>query len=496
MKQPPNFLVVILDAARSVDLPGGSNAIDGMRFCGELLKESLSFPNAVAPSPWTIPSHASLFTGLYPWEHGTHNKRTLRVDPELPTLAGVLGEHGYASFAASSNGFLSLDFGLLNGFRSAAWGEWWERFLHLPQSVLPPRAYNFGPTMRLPSPWLMKRLETPSLYVNRRPILLDFINRFASRLRTPEEPHYSPFISGWIERTVGRWLTQQPATKPVFCFVNFYEAHEPYIIDPSVVEGGMTLRELARMRMDRTNFLAGRWHPTASEYRDLQRLYRAVVGALDERVRRLVEIFRAAGRWDNTVLVLSSDHGQAFGENGFLFHGVRVWESIVRIPLWIRFPDGRYAGARARGWASLVDVMPTLLEEAGVTSPTSHFACRLPHIVDRDRPTPVMAMSDGLSRREILAKLAPAAVVNDWDQPFLAAYQGDTKVIVNVEQESGQLFDLRTDPSESAGVDAAAAPGAGPLWNSALRAARRITERPKDAPDPALDARLRSWGYD
>ncbi|MGA7861986.1 MAG: sulfatase-like hydrolase/transferase, partial [Thermoplasmata archaeon] len=349
--RPPDFLVVILDSARSADFPGGTSPLTPMPFAEGLLRESLSFPRAVAPAPWTIPSHASLFTGLYPWEHGTHLRRSLRLDPSIPTLAQLLGEHGYATFAASSNGFLSPEFGLLHGFSAAAWGEWWERFLHLPGSQFPPRGFNCGPTMKLPESRYWKMLETPGRYANRRPAMLDVLNRVASGLRDPGAETYSPFIASWIEPVVERWLKAQPAERPVFCFVNYYEAHEPYIISPSQVEGGMTWRDLLRLRMDRTNMLAGRWSPTPREFADLRRLYRAVVRALDARLARLADVFRAAGRWDNTVVVLSSDHGQAFGEHGYLFHGSQLWEPVVRVPLWLRLPDGRHRGEQATGWA-------------------------------------------------------------------------------------------------------------------------------------------------
>jgi arylsulfatase A-like enzyme len=466
-----------------------------MPFAEGLFRDSLSFPNAVAPSPWTIPSHAGLFTGLYPWESGAHLKQSLVLDPKIPTLAGLLTTKGYASFSASANGFLSPLFGLLNGFTTAVWGDWWERFLHLPSNDRPPWAYNYEPTMNLPKGAFWKVLEEPAKYANRRPILLDAINRFTSQLIAPGET-YSPYVGPWIEAAAERWLQAQPKERPVFCFVNYYEAHEPYIIDPAKVEGGLSYRRLAQLRMDRTNLLAGRWKPTQSEFRDLRRLSRAVIQSLDDRLRRLCEVFQRAGRWENTIVVLASDHGQAFGEHGFLFHGVRLWEPVVRIPLWVRWPDGRYRGERAVGWASLIDVMPTLLDAAGVPRPFLPSASSLLELIDRPRLGPVMAMSDGTPARKTLAKMVPPEIWQPWDQAHLAAYSDGRKMILNVTTGVVQLYDLTHDPREDHDLGASIPPELGPLADLLRQHASTVAHEKVEPRPQELNDRLKSWGYE
>jgi len=491
----PDILVVILDCGRADDLPGGANPIPRMPFADGLYRESLSFPNAVAPSPWTIPSHAGLFTGLYPWESGAHLKQSLILDPAIPTLAGLLTASGYGSFAASANGFLSPTFGLLNGFEAAVWGDWWERFLHLPTNDRPPWGYNTGPTLKLPKGTYWKLLEEPAKLANRRPILLDILNRFTSQLVAPGDS-YSPYVGPWIEAATERWLGAQPKEKPVFCFVNYYEAHEPYIIDPSRVEGGLSYRRLAQLRMDRTNLLAGRWQPKPGEFRDLRRLSRAVIQSLDDRLRRLCGAFERAGRWDNTIVVLASDHGQAFGEHGFLFHGVRLWEPVVRIPLWIRFPDGRHRGERGVGWASLIDVMPTLLDAAGVPRPHLPSASSLLELVDRPRFGPVMAMSDGTPARKALAKMVPREVWEPWDVAHYAAYSDGRKLILNAASGVTQLYELSRDPEESHDLGPSVPSELAPLSDLLRQNASSVSHGKVEARPQELDDRLKSWGYE
>ncbi|MCI4366576.1 MAG: sulfatase-like hydrolase/transferase, partial [Thermoplasmata archaeon] len=77
----PDLLVVVLDCVRALDFAGGPEAVTPMPFSESLLRESIRFPKAAATAPWTIPSHASIFTGMYPWENGVHMLKELRLDP-------------------------------------------------------------------------------------------------------------------------------------------------------------------------------------------------------------------------------------------------------------------------------------------------------------------------------------------------------------------------------------------------------------------------------
>src|ERR1700693_5078851 len=110
----PDLLVVVMDCVRASDFPGGTSPVPGMPTAEKLVRESIRFPRAISVAPWTIPSHASLFTGLYPWENGVHMLRELRLDPSVPTLAGMLAKAGYSTFSLSSNGFICPDIGLVN----------------------------------------------------------------------------------------------------------------------------------------------------------------------------------------------------------------------------------------------------------------------------------------------------------------------------------------------------------------------------------------------
>jgi arylsulfatase A-like enzyme len=506
----PDVVIVVLDCVRALDFADGATPVEGMPFLSSLRSEVATFPRAVSPSAWTIPSHASLFTGLYPWEHGMHLKSTLQLDASLPTIGTLLQREGYASFSLSANGFVSPEFGLTNGFQRAAWGAWWERFARVfssrdkppcswteaaPSAIVGPGAND--PTGLPPAFQAVSRLVHP-LVEDRdpfwMPLAINALNRTASGMIHPTEP-YSLSLSPWIEATFDGWLRSQAPTTPVYSFINFLDAHEPYFTDPRRVTGPIDWWRYAALRMDKTRALAGTWKPTDREYRMIHRLYRDMIAQLDTRIGRIVTSLRENGRWENTLFVLTSDHGQAFGEHDFLFHGYRVWEPVLRIPLWVHFPGGAHAGARGTGWASLVDVAPTVLDALGQSAQRYPSAYPLAGLLDSPRGAPVLGISDGIHVRHVLESLCGPERLRFWDGPMVAAYEGDQKVIRDVWAERDSVYDLARDPGELNDLGPSGGSGSELLLGAARDAGRRLTAGPSSGQSPEVEERLRSWGY-
>lgn len=490
----PDLLVIVLDCVRASDFAGGRDAVAPLPFMDSLLKESIHFPRASAAAPWTIPSHAAIFTGRYPWESGVHMLKELRLDASVPTLAGMLGRAGYATFSASANGFICPDIGLTNGFEASTWGDWWERYLRLPTRSLPPRAANFGPTQRLPSGPQWSALEEKAWNFHRFPVLIELLNRLVQEVRYRDDPGRLK-ISPWIEPTVRRWLDQQPRETPTFCFINLLDAHEPYLTDPAIEHGVREWLELVSVRMDRTSILAGHWTPTPHEFDVLHRLYRAMVRSLDARIAGLAKAYQDAGRWDRTAVVVTSDHGQAFGEHGHLFHGQRLWEPLLRIPFSLRLPGGEQGGTTAEGWASLVDIAPTFLALAGEGADGIFpSAFPLTDAVDRARRLPAMAMGDGIHQMTMVRTIAATDKIADWDRRWIAAYDGDRKLLYDVTRDEFHAFDVARDPGELTDLWASEGPTMAMLAEDAREAARRLTST-ASTESADVTARLKSWGY-
>jgi len=492
-RPPPNILVIVLDCVRAQEFPGGWESPPPMPFVQGLTKESLTFPRAATTAPWTIPGHASLFTGLYPWEHRAHAHADLALRSPAPTLAEQLSAAGYATGFFASNGLLMPESGLTRGFQVAAWGGWWERYLRVPCLTYPGAGYGLPLGRSRGGGALARRVSQEVRLTHRIPMMWDAANRVAARVRYRREgPMIS--VSSWIEPTIERWLREVDPSRPVFAFVNLMDAHEPYISNPELVRGLRAWLSSLPPRMDWTNLVAGGWAPDDRQAQRYSLLYRGMLEVIDGRLRNLVAVFDRLGRWDNTVFVLTSDHGQALGEHGYLFHSAEVWEQLMRIPLLIRDPNAEWKGGRAKGWASLVDVAPTLLSMARVPAPPPADGYDLRRLVDADRPTPALGMSDGITEKGLLRRVGATGSIGERDDLRVVAYQADYKLVLNV--ATGASVWYRSGEGEESPISEAITDerATGALARAREVASLLSQERPRVA-DATVEDRLRSWGY-
>jgi arylsulfatase A-like enzyme len=436
-------------------------------------------------------------------------KSTLRLDPRVPTIASVLRSHGYATLSLSANGFLGPQFGLLSGFENAAWGVWWEKFLRFPdrphpiESTWDARGENgdgpagardltsrggLGVGVRIAHPFVK----------GKDPVwmgpLVNALNLGIQRVRASDHQGSFP-ISPWIEPTLAQWLERKRREEPVFCFVNFLEPHEPYVANSREMPNPFTWARYALQRTDKPSFLAGRWRPSPAEFQRLRTLYRSALVSVDERIRAIVDAFRASGRWRNTLFILTGDHGQAFGEHGYLFHSARVWEPVVRVPLWVRWPNARGGGSVGRGWSSLIDVAPTVFSAAGVTQSVSPEAHPLTTLVTAERPEPVYTMADGLQGRAQIERFAPECVER-WDTPWVAGFEGGGKLLLDVAHDRWSAYDVSTDPREEHDLYQLAPDRWSRLSESLRVVGSRLAIGSPATVTPEVDELLKSWGYD
>jgi arylsulfatase A-like enzyme len=492
-------LVVVMDCVRASDFPGGADEIADLPFLNRLRSESIVFPRAAAVAPWTIPSHATIFTGKYPWEHRAHAKGNIQLDPTIPRLPALLRPYGYHSISLSANPLLSPAFGLVDGFDAAAWAEWWEPYLRTTRSSTQARDVANDTEQRpsrlqkLHNSSLLRLLHRSADIVYRHPFLVDLTNHVLQRILSPKDTGYSE-VARWIEPTFERWLGSFPSSEPFFGFINLLDAHEPYFAEREVIRTASEYLEFMRTPQDRPSVLSGRWTPTTEELDLIHRLYRASFRIIDRRVEQLVAVLRRAGRWDDTLLVLTSDHGQAFGDHGTLFHMHRADEPLIRIPMWVRPPGGRGGGRTAVGWASLVDIAPTVLAEAGGDDGKHLSGVGLPSLVDAARPGPLPLMADGLALDQERRQLSPER--QKWiDRTWSAAYEGDAKVVYNISDNELHAYDIAKDPAEAHDLFSPGDPRFARLTAEVQRVADQlVTGRPARLSDDVED-RLRSWGY-
>lgn len=322
--------------------------------------------------------------------------------------------------------------------------------------------------------------------------LVDGASKLSQRLRSPR-PGLESAVAPWIEATLEKWVSDTPRELPLFAFVNLVEAHEPYFATPRYVSGLRSWLRYARARQDYLRFLNREWVARPGQLELLHSLYAEQVRTLDRRLEKIVGILRSAGRWDDTLLIVTSDHGQAFGEHDMLFHMMRSDETLLRVPLVVRFPGESGLSVNPQ-WVSLIDVAPTVALAAGLPSIPAFEGEPLPRFAEVSRKSPVLACSDGIVWSRDRSRFSRESVER-LDRPAGVAYLGDYKVIVDGVTSGTRAYEISSDPAERNNVWDDARRDLVQLRSIADDVARRLVAEPRPAISDAVEERLQSWGY-
>lgn len=390
----PNVVLVILDTVRAANLGLYGNARAPTPRLDAWGARGVLFEAMIAPSPWTLPSHASVFTGVLPGEHSARPRTPL--DGALPTLAEQLSARGYAAAGFVANfANTTAGSGLARGFSR------WEDF-----------PVTWG--RLLAGSWLARTLMV----------------RLGAQLRT------HPWRMGEKDARANtddalRWLAQRGDERPFFVFMNYMDAHAPYRSPASYrARFGVRPEDVVldwREGLDPAA-LAG-----------TEAAYDAALGYLDDEVDRLLRAaVTANGR--ETLVVVTSDHGEFFGEHGLIGHGNALYLPVLHVPLLMAGP-GVPVGRVVQGWASLADLPATLLElVTGDPGPLGgvSLARRWEEDPSAD-PHPVAAVLEG----------------GDWLSPWEPGSRGFmTSVLegpwhyIRNGDEVEELYDVAADPDE------------------------------------------------
>lgn len=445
----PNVVMIVLDTVRSDFTGTRAGGRDATPTLDRLAAEGANFVNAWATAPWTVPSHASLFTGALPSEHGCSIRR-LRFDTELPTLAELLGSAGYQTAAFFSNPWLTDDAtGLLRGFAT--------------------------------------REEVPYSGFMNRPLGLNGYQGGRN-----------------IVRNLTAWLGGRPKDRPFFVFVNLLEAHLPY--DPPPDYRAAHLRDLRsddKVTIDwGMEFNAG-LHPTESvDWDRVRRLYAGDVSTADGLLAQVAALLEREGVDRNTVLVVTSDHGENLGEHDLIEHQFSVHETLLSVPLVIRAPGRLPTGVREEP-VMLTDVFATILAFAGIEHPTPKQSRSLlaapgagssedragrPLFAEYEGPHPALV--------GLLRSVNPALETSRFESAYRTVRIGDMRLTVS-DDGSVTLHDLSADPGQMRDIASGRPERVAELRRILDQALTIPGAAEGDEPelDPETKDKLRSLGY-
>jgi arylsulfatase A-like enzyme len=361
----PTVVLVVFDAMRKDVLPvyGGSSLTPNLDSFGA---GASVYKGCVAPSPWTIPSHASMFTGRFPSEHGVHESYQMGLPETLGlmkdvdglTLSEQLRKKGYQTLGLPANPTLTLREGFDRGFDLF---EAYKRPVTPEELALIHETFEKGKGKVGTVVDLVSRGKFGQLW------RLYSIYR---RMRKMGK------MAGFPKSKGGNFLldslSKTKLDAPTFLFINFMETHEPY-----------TSFERKHANLGPFNSVH---NADLYEYReipaqvmgDLKRAYSGTVSQADEYFGRLVAFLKKSGLYEDSLIIATADHGQEFKEHGFYTHGTFLHDEIVDVPLIIKYPKGRMPSVE-NGYQNLRDLYPLIMktcdgEEATMTSADETFA--------------------------------------------------------------------------------------------------------------------------
>jgi Arylsulfatase A and related enzymes len=345
----PNVLIITIDTLRADRLGCYGFTLARTPAIDKLAGESVRFSDAISSAPITLPSHSSIFTGLFPPAHGVRDNGDYSLGENAVTLAERLRDAGYTTHAFVSALVLNRRYNLSQGFETYDDDLWAE--------------------------------DDPKLFM----------------IRERQAPKTAERFLQWF----GEW--NRTRTKPFFTWVHFFDPHQPY-------------------------------RPSFSDMSLAVSPYDAEIAGVDRQVGRIVETLRAKGLLDNTLLILTADHGESLGEHGEQTHAIFVYDATVRVPLMMRYSP-MFAPAVYGGPVRSVDIVPTVLSILGLPGGDATDGRDLVAAIRGKEPAPQLPQYSESLLSEVGFGMAPLFAIRTGGYKFIRAPRPE-------------LYDLRNDPKE------------------------------------------------
>lgn len=319
----PNVLVIVVDTLRADHLSTYGYARPTSPHLTQLAAQGTLFENAIAPSSWTLPVHASLLTGLYPEQHHVDSDGSL-LGWDYPVLGDEFLARGYRTAAFSANTLLFC--------RRRGFGRGFIHFEDDFQSLASSFAQTFyGDLIK----HLLFQLELKQDLFGRRSA--QQINRHALR---------------WIDSS----------HRPFFVFLNYLDVHDPYRPPEPYLHRYTTMKNPGSRASEHWDWFE---HLTPQQRQGAVDAYDGAINYVDDQIQQLMGQLQRRGLARNTLVVVTSDHGESFGEHGLMTHGNALYRELIHVPLIFWAPGRIPAGRRIDVPLSLTSLPATLLEEVG-----------------------------------------------------------------------------------------------------------------------------------
>jgi len=381
---PPNVVLIVMDTVRRDHLSCYGYPRNTSPRLDQLVKDSRLYSNAYTPGGWTIPAHASIFTGLHTISHGASQENVV-LDTDLTTLAEILSENGYSTVGIIGNP--NLD-------DSRNYGQGFQKYYEL---------------------WNEVRILTGN--------------------------------SGYF--FFKKYLAGHDKAKPFFMFINFIEAHQPYNSSQNFYHQFLSDSSIQLESNEWTDYFLKRREFSSAEMEHLRELYDAEILYVDYWIGQMIDLLKKEHLWDDTVLIVTSDHGENFGEHDMVDHAFSLHEPVIRIPLLIHYPTLFEPNSVDSSAVQLTDLFPTVLHLCDIDA--TGYPSQGRDLLDSEASDDMIFSEYYYPYQALYQNFASEGI----DDPILDQFKRRIKTVISggmklIYSDIGnhELYDLRRDPHE------------------------------------------------
>jgi len=429
----PNVIIILWDTVRADRMSVyGYDLPTTPRIAKWAEDNAVVYENAMSPAMWTVPSHASMFSGMPPSSHGAgFDHRWL--DGKNLTLAEHFKANGYDTYAFSANPNLNTQrVNLLQGFDNIdlSWGREWKRQVvaHTRDKLIKmDRSTEISPSAR-------NRHKGTGFY-NAGPITHTALTKFLDTRPDPD--------------------------KPFFAYLSYMEAHKPRVpFKESRLKVTDKKTAIVGLKTDlsfnaQLAYSYGKKSYTPEQLEAVNRVYDATLVDLDNATADLLDDLEQRGILDDTIVILTADHGEQLGEHQQFGHRNGVYQSLVHVPLIIAYPR-KFSPKRVKKAVSNLEIYSTLVDLTNLPDPDGPNKITPGNLTDfREPAKAVFTESISIDRLGFgkVKKRFPDLTRDVWAQKYRAVAYEDYKLIENIDFDSEQvlsheLYHLSADPHE------------------------------------------------
>ncbi|WP_336337134.1 sulfatase [Haloarcula brevis] len=340
------MVLIVMDTARVDESYGLLDAKSAAEESESTLATATTYRRAISSAPWTLPSHASLFTGTTPSKHGAHAGHK-HLSDDLTTISEILQNQGYETVAVSNNTWISGEFGFERGFET-----FYKTWQYVQSNT------DLGKIARQEEGVDKLKKATEALF-NGNPVT-NLTNAIYGQFLRKNEDDGAAQTNKWVHD----WLKTRDDTRPFFLFINYIEPHLEYRPAKQHAKEqlpeGISFNEAMDVSQDAWRYIAGDVEMSEEDFVILRALYRAEIAYLFEKIESLIDMFKTAGKWEDTLFIVTSDHGENIGEHDLMDHQYALYETLLNVPLIVH--GGPFGGNDIHDLVQLLDIPPTVLD--------------------------------------------------------------------------------------------------------------------------------------